>query len=431
MLLLYNFLLYIGFLALLPRIILQKEYRDTLRERLGHIPTPKPSNKKTVWLHCVSVGETQAARPLVNQLIKELPNHRLVISTTTVTGQKLARELFENQADMFFYFPLDFPFSVRRTLQRIKPEVILLMETELWFNLINEASKNGVKIFVVNARLSEKSVRWYRLIKRTIKKILRKIDLVMAQSETDAKRFRLLGVKEQNLITTGNLKFDQSLNETEHNLSRYFADRFGIDEQNNLILAASTHDPEESWLIEAIKLLQNSSLSKSPRLMIAPRHPERFNSVAEQMKLSGFRFVRRSGLESPADRNSTLILLDSIGELRSVMPLAKIVFVGGSLIPHGGQNILEAAIAKKPIVTGFYTMNFQEIVNEFLKNNALIQLPKLEKNTIPAALAEVFAKLLNDQLMRDKIAENAFKLMARSRGASIRSVEALKSRVVE
>ncbi|MCS6873429.1 MAG: 3-deoxy-D-manno-octulosonic acid transferase [Pyrinomonadaceae bacterium] len=419
MLLIYNFLLVVGFLILLPKFLLQAKYRQSLLERLGFLTDF--GTEKVIWLHCVSVGETQAARPLVKALRQQLPDYKLVVSTTTLTGQQLAKKVFSNDAEKIFYFPFDLLFSVRRTLKKVNPKAIVLMETEIWLNLINEASKKGSKVYIVNARLSEKSFKRYKIISKTMQKILEKVERIVAQSEIDAEKFRRF-VEPSKVQATANLKFDQTFEKSEDELTDYFRQRFGIEQNPSLILAASTHEPEEKWILEAFQILQNQF--PNLRLMLVPRHPERFDKVAEMIRLYGYDLIRRSNAESIKDKTAKVILIDSIGELRSLMPLAQIVFIGGSLIKHGGQNILEAAICQKPIITGFYTMNFESIINEFLKHNAIIRLPELkQEDEIIQALVSTFSKLFLDESLRESLSKNAFSIVKSAKGASEKTAE--------
>ena len=424
---LYSFLLTIGFIVLLPWFLFQPKYAAGLRQRFGRLPEFAQNGKPVIWLHCVSVGETNAARPLFIKLKENFPEHRLVVSTTTRTGQKLAKEIFANDAELIFYFPFDWKFTVHRALRHIKPSVVLIMETEIWFNFVREAHKSGVKVFIVNGRLSEKSVARYALIPRTMRRVLHHIDLALMQSNSDAKRLLGLGTRTTKVKVTGNIKFDQQFDETESSLTKELRGRFGISKDAPLIIAASTHAPEERLILQAFKELWKSSTGNLPRLLIAPRHPERFAEVAQLIRESGFDWARRSAIESEEDKKAEVILLDSIGELRAAYPLAEIVFVGGSLIPHGGQNVLEPASAERAIVTGFYTMNFAEIIKEFLAQDALIQLPKLSGKEAAGKLAEIFSELLNDTERREKLAKNAFAVMKKNRGATEKTIEYIKS----
>lgn len=424
---LYSLLLTVGFIALLPRFLFQPKYAAGLRQRFGKLPEFRQNGKPVMWLHCVSVGEANAARPLVKEIRKSFPEYRLVVSTTTRTGQKLAEEIFSTDAEMIFYFPFDWKFTVHRALQKIKPSVVLIMETEIWFNFVREAHKSGAKIFLVNGRLSDKSVTRYAWIPKTMRRVLHHIDSALMQSSADAKRLLGLGSRNTKVKVTGNIKFDQQFDETESGLTKQFRARFAISKDAPLIIAASTHAPEERWILQAFKEAWKNSTENLPRLLIAPRHPERFAEVEALIRESGFDWAKRSAAETDADKLAEVILLDSIGELRAAYPLAEIVFVGGSLIPHGGQSVLEPAVVEKAIITGFYTMNFTEIVKEFTAQDAFVQLPKLAEKEIAVRLAETFLQLLRNPELREKLARNAFAVMKKNRGATEKTMEYIKS----
>ncbi len=425
MFLLYSFLLTVGFILMSPVFLLKKEkYASGFWQRLGYLPDFTPDQRRVVWLHCVSVGETNAARPLVEEIAKQFPANRLIISTTTRTGQTHARNIFKDKAETVFYFPFDFRFSVRRALRHFKPAAILLVETEIWFNFLREANKSGARIAIVNGRLSEKSFKNYTYIKNFIRRVLSFVDLALMQGNADAKRLTALGAHPDKVKVTGNIKFDQSF-ETS-GLTEVLRERFAISKDAPLILAASTHAPEEKWILEAFKLLRKDSPEKPPRLLLVPRHPERFAEVAEIIKKTGFEWVRRSASASEKDKTAEIILLDSIGELRAAYPLAEIVFVGGSLIPHGGQSVLEPAAAEKAIVTGFYTMNFAAAVKEFLEKRALVQLTETNEETVAEDLAREFAMLLRDAEKRAALSKNALEVMRGNRGATAKTIENLK-----
>ena len=427
----YSFFLFIGFLLALPYFLFiawrDGKYRVNFWQRLGYLPEFERggSKKPVVWLHCVSVGETMAAKPLVKALLSEFSDYNLVVSTTTVTGQKLAREIFAAEAVLIFYFPFDFRFAVRRALQIIRPQVVLIMETEIWLNFLRECGEQHVRTAIVNGRLSEKSFRNYRLISFLMAKGLQNLDLALMQNEADAKRLADLGLAADKISITGNIKFDIE-EASENNLTPEFRARFGIDGERKLIIAASTHTPEEKWLLEAFQQVRASFAAGKPRFLIAPRHPERFAEVAGLLEKSGVKFARRSQIPQISDKNCDVILLDSVGELRSVFSLAEIVFVGGSLIPKGGHNILEPASAQKCVVTGFYTFNFTAIVKEFLLHKALVQLPKLEDEEIPAQLARVFTELLGNEQQRQQLAANGRHVLQKNRGATEKTVRRLK-----
>jgi len=426
MFLLYSFLYTISFILISPIFLIKrKKYLAGLRQRFGHIPSLIQDGNPVIWLHCVSVGETNAARPLVDKIFERFPNHRLVVSTTTSTGQKLAQDIFGDRADAIFYFPFDWRFTVRRALRKIEPSIVLIMETELWFNFLREAYKMGAHIAIVNGRLSEKSVKRYFWIHRTMKHVLHYVELALMQDYKSAKRLIQLGIVSNKVKVTGNIKFDQATKADEDGFTKTFRERFAITGKAPLIVAASTHNPEEKIVLEALKEIWKDSKGQLPRLVIAPRHPERFGEVEKLIRETGFDWVRRTEEASTRDKIVEIILLDSIGELREVYPLADVVFVGGSLIPHGGQSILEPAAYGKAIATGFYTRNFEEIIKTFVEKKALIQLPKLNEKDAVRELAGVFRNLIGNNDERKKLASNALNLMKSSRGATDKTLENL------
>jgi|CXWL01.1.fsa_nt_gi 3-deoxy-D-manno-octulosonic-acid transferase len=426
---LYSLVLTIGFLVLLPRFLFDAlfkgKYAAGFKQRLGFLPDFDPRGKKVVWLHCVSVGEANAARPLAERIKNDFPGASLVVSTTTRTGQELARTAFADTADLVFYFPFDWRSTVRRTLRKLNPSVVLLMETEIWFNFIREAYKGGARVCIVNGRLSERSLNRYGKIKRFMKRVLGYLDLALMQDKSDATRIMSLGARASKVKVTGNLKFDHDLDAAETTLTLEFRDRFGFTSEAPLIIAASTHSPEEQWLIEAFKETWKSSGQNLPRLMLAPRHPERFAEVVDLVKASGFTWARRTEQPSGRDKTAEIIILDSIGELRAAYPLAEIVFVGGSLIPHGGQSIFEPAAAGKAIVTGANTANFDAAVNEFLDKDALRQLEPVTEKTAVYKLTIEFLDLLRDPHRRRTLGDNAREVMDTNRGAVAHTIEYL------
>ena len=425
MFLLYSFLLTVIFIILSPLFLLRREkYASGFWQRLGYLPKFEQTENPVIWLHCVSVGEAYAARPLVEEIKNQFPDYRLIVSTTTRTGQNLAREIFKDKAEVVFYFPFDWCFSVHRALVNFQPKAILLMETELWFNFIREAGKSGAFVSIINGRLSEKSFKRYSYIKTFMRRVLSRVDLALMQDNADAKRLMRLGIRGSKVKVTGNIKFDQKYEDS--GLTEILRKRFAVSADAPLIVAASTHAPEERWILEAFKRVWKNSPAKLPRLLIAPRHPERFAEVTGWIKETGFNWVRRSENESERDKTAEIILFDSMGELRAVYPLAEIVFVGGSLIPHGGQSVLEPAVAAKAIVTGFYTMNFAAAVQEFTAKDALVQLPQTGEKYIVRKLAEVFERLLRDAEERENLARNAFAVIEKNSGATEKTIENLK-----
>lgn len=431
---LYSILLALGLLLMTPAFLLRREkYAAGFSQRLGNYPEFIHDERKVIWLHCVSVGETNAARPLVDAIKESFSDHRLVISTTTKTGQELAKDIFKDKADAVVYFPFDLKFTVRRALKNFRPSLILLMETEIWPRFIREAKRSEAKVAIVNGRLSERSVSRYERVRSFISRVLQDIDLALMQGDADAKRLISLGIPAERTVVTGNLKFDVGTTEADAAITGYLRRRFRLDSPRPLIVAASTHELEERWMLESFCSAANGK-DPAPRLLIAPRHPERFDHVAKLIgefrtdpanEWKSYSFVRRSGSEHEIDESADLILLDSIGELRSVYPLANIVFVGGSMIPHGGQSILEPAAAGNATVTGHYTHNFADAIDTFRANDAVIQLPQLAPEKIVDELFDKLSDLLEDADRRRELGENALSVMAANRGATRRTTEKL------
>ena len=426
MYILYSFLLTVGILALLPRFIFDAlrhgKYVAGFRERVGRLPRIAEVGCPVIWLHCVSVGETQAARPLVQALCERYPSYTLAISTTTLTGQTLAREIFRSSAKAVFYFPFDWSWTVRRALRAIGPSVVLVMETELWPNFLRECHKRGVPVVLVNGRISKRSFAGYKKLGRFIKRVVSDLTLAVMQTDGDAERICALGLTPENVRVSGNLKFDMSVGSNEQALTNQLRERFRFNDERPLVVAASTHAPEERIIIEAFKQLRNAYQSKA-RLLIAPRHPERFAEVATLVAASGFKWIRRSDASRSDDSDCDIILLDTIGELRAVYPLAALVFVGGSIAPIGGHNLLEPAAAAKCLITGAHTSNFATIARGLVEQDALVQLPALSDREAPLALGNVLQDLLSDDTRRKEIGDHALSMLRRNRGATERTVE--------
>lgn len=426
---LYSILLTLGVIALLPRFaydaLRHGKYVAGLRERLGQLPPLQPGGRPVIWLHCVSVGETQAARPLVSALLKEYPTHALVVTTTTATGQRIAHEVFRDDAAAVFYFPFDWTWTVRRALRRINPAVVLIMETELWPGFLRECRRRQIAVAVVNGRLSERSFRRYKLARGFISRVVDCLALALMQSEADAERLRALGLERERVLVSGNVKFDAGVDETEHALTAQLRGRFQLTGERPLVVAASTHAPEERIVVEAYRKLCAAAPTLKPRLLIAPRHPERFAEVASLLDASGFRWARRSNVADELDSSCEIILLDSIGELRAVYSLASLVFVGGSIAPVGGHNVLEPATAGACIITGAHTENFHAIMRAFLEAGAIVQLARLPETEVAAALAQACLELLTNDERRQRFSENARLVLEQNRGATERTLKLL------
>jgi 3-deoxy-D-manno-octulosonic-acid transferase len=429
MYLLYSLLLTLGFLVLLPRFafdaLRSRKYITGLRERLGHLPAIAFDDRPLIWIHCVSVGETEAARPLVRALLDKFPSYRLVVSTTTVTGQRIAREAFGREAAAVFYFPIDWAWTVRRVLGTLQPAAVLIMETELWPNLLRECRARAIPVALVNGRISITSFDRYKLIRPFISRLLGNISIALMQSEQDASRIRELGIPNGRVLMTGNVKFDSAEGVIDDGATANIRERFGFDGTERLIVAASTHAPEEDVVIDALKLIKSSEPVYQVRLLIAPRHPERFDEVASLLQGSGLTWARRSDAARSEDESCEVILLDTIGELRAVYPLADVAFVGGSIVPHGGHNALEPAARGVCIVTGAHTDNFAAVTKALLDENAIVQLPQVSASEARVELASALSTLLSNDAQRREMGQRALEVCSRNRGATERTVQML------
>jgi 3-deoxy-D-manno-octulosonic-acid transferase len=412
--LLYSLLLTTFSLLALPFYLwkdrVSGKYRRSFRERMGRVPPGlNPEGRPAVWIHAVSVGEVIASRPLVAALEARLSEHRLLLSTTTVTGQAVARQ-DHGGADDVFYAPFDWAGPVRKALDAVRPSLIVLVETEIWPNLIHEARRRGIRIALVNGRISPRSFPRYRLLRPFFRRVLSQMDLFLMQGEVHAQRIAAMGAPSDRVRVLGNLKFDALPDPDAGDLARL------LDPGRPLWVAGSTVNGEEKEVLEVLREIRQKL--GDVRLLLAPRHPERFDQAYSVVVQAGFRCARRSVLGSPWGQEEVL-LLDSLGELARVYALATVVFVGGSLMPSGGHNVLEAAVAGKAIVVGPHMENFQEIADQFLAEGALVQVASAE------GLARETLALLADPEKRSEVGKRARDLVHRSRGAVEKTVDAL------
>ena len=366
-----------------------------------------------VWLHAVSVGEVLACPGLVAELRERLPGRKVLVSTTTETGMQAARQRLA--ADGVFYCPFDFAFAVRRVLGRLKPALVVVAETELWPNLFREARASGARLAVVNARISDRSFPRYKALRFFFRRVLDCADLLLAQSAEDARRLGEMGAAANRVRVMGTLKYD--LGEPAP-LPPWLAAELEPWAAPGVLLAGSTAEGEEKPVLQAFARLRLRR--PSLRLMVAPRRPERFEPLAEMVRASGFQMQRRSQLvEENAALSADVLLVDTVGELAALYRYASVAFVGGSLVPHGGQNPLEPAWFARPIVVGPSMSNFREITAAFLAAGALRQVKSTED--LPAVLEELFA----DPVAARRMGERARALVETNRGSTARTAEAL------
>lgn len=406
----------------LVRMITGEKYRAGLAERLGRVPNrvrrPNPS-PGCIWIHAVSVGEVLAVSGLIAALRRQFPTRRVVVSTTTAAGQKLARERF-GEADVF-YFPLDFAFALQPYFRALQPELVVLAETEFWPNFLRLARQAGARIAIVNARISDRSLPRYLKLRALWRRILAGVAVFLAQSEQDQRRLVAIGAPADRVRVAGNLKFDVK---APAELPIVGVLRQGLQRAGatHVVVCGSTVEGEEPLLLGAFQ----SILEKHSRavLVLAPRHPERFAAVGALLASSGLKFWQRSRLAGEGPIAGGVLLLDTIGELAAVYALASLAFVGGSLVPRGGHNILEPAQHGVPILVGPHTENFRDIVGIFLRADAVNVVRRQN-------LAAEVLRLLQDRAARETLGRRAAEVFHSQSGATQRTLEALQPLLAE
>jgi len=407
---------------LLFRALRYRKYRDGWGQKfLGLAPRLEPpqGNRKRIWLHAVSVGEVNLLKPIVAELKATRPDWEFVVSATSKTGYELARGLFGATTSVF-YCPLDFTWAVKRALRRIKPDALILVELELWPNLIASARKSGVKVAIVNGRISDGSFKSYRRVRRFLAPTFRQIDLIVAQDEPAANYFRALSPVKERVVVSGSIKFDGIQTDRNNPKTRELARLAGITPQDVVYLCGSTQSPEESGAIETYRRLcrQYPNL----KLLLVPRHKERFEEVAQSLDDSEFAWTRRSSLvpnSPPVGEAARIVLVDALGELGAWWGLAQIAFVGGSWGNRGGQNMLEPSGYGAAVSFGPNTRNFRKIVETLLRANAAVVVANVDEAT------EFVRKCLEDVGYREALGDAARQTVLQNRGAAKRTLAAL------
>ncbi|MGC8492285.1 MAG: 3-deoxy-D-manno-octulosonic acid transferase [Syntrophobacteraceae bacterium] len=428
MFLLYSLVLSGYFAVMLPvlfyRSLRQGKHTQGVGERFGNLPESLRSDgRPTIWFHSCSVGETLSIEPLVKELHHRFPDARLVFSTVTATGQAVARERFSPYGrGNIFYFPVDLGWVCSRFLDHIGPTVIVITDTEIWPNLLRKAHKRAIPVVMANGRISLHSARFYRLVRPLMRKVFANYAAFLMQSEEDAERIRGLGAPPDRVSVSGNIKYDKRPveREKEEEVCRLLEESLGIRPgAGDLIVAGSTHEAEEQVLFEALRRVRLSPGLEKTRLLLAPRHPERFDGVADLAARAGFA-VRRRSEKNGAGAEAQVLLLDSIGELATAYRFATVAFVGGTLIPHGGQNILEPAWHAKPIVIGPSMENFRKTAEDFLARGAVRQIraQMADRQSQIAELTEIFSRLLADESERTAMGRAARSVLESNQGAS-------------
>jgi 3-deoxy-D-manno-octulosonic-acid transferase len=414
----YSAALGLGLVVSLPywlwQMVRHGKYRQGLGERLGRVPARLDlARGRAIWIHAVSVGEVLAVAGLVEELKRRLPTHRIFISTTTDTGQRLARKKFGEGG--VFYFPMDFGWAIRPYLRALQPEMVVMAETEFWPNFLRLAHGSGARVAVVNARISDRSWPGYRRWRGLLRGMLKNVDLFLAQTEADAARLRDIGAVEERVRVAGNSKFDIPAPAATEIVERMHAAALASG-AGPVLVCGSTLEGEESLLLKAFENL----LVAHPRavMVLAPRHPERFGEVAGLLRQMSIRFYRRSEWRGEALAGGVL-MLDTIGELAAMYALADIAFVGGSLVPRGGHNIIEPARYGVAIVVGNHTENFRDIVRLFQSRDA-VRIVGL------AELPLVLMELLGDDEKRRALGQRAAETVQSQTGATARTADELE-----
>ena len=404
----------------LYQILRHGKYRTGFVERMGKVPArlfgadASTRPRHVVWVHAVSVGEVLAVSGLLAELRRSFPRHRVLVSTTTDTGQALARKRFGEEN--VFYFPMDFEFTIRPYLRALQPELVVLAETEFWPNFLRLVYASGARIAVVNARISDRSWPRYRRFRWALQKMLRHVDLFLAQTQQDSARLQSIGAEAARVQITGNLKFDVNLPAPPpivESLRRSLA----AEQAGPVLVCGSTVDGEEPPLLKAFENLRVAH----PRavMILAPRHPERFDQVAILLQQLGIRSYRRTRWAGETLAGG-VFLVDSIGELAALYGLADVAFVGGSLVPRGGHNIIEPAQHGVAIVTGTFTENFRDIV-------ALFQSREAVRIVTLAELPLTLMQLLANDAERHALGRRAEETIRSQMGATSRTLEGLRT----
>lgn len=421
---LYDLTLLLVAAALIPWYLLRRTLglrsRRGLRERFGLYAPQRLaviSGRPVIWIHAVSVGETRAAIPLIKGLRQAWPEHALVLTNVTETGHEVARAMAE--LDLCLFFPLDLSFVIRRVLARLNPSLIVIVETEIWPNLIHAAALRHIPLVLVNGRISDRSYPRYRRFKRILASILTQVRCFCMQSEVDSARIIALGARPESVFTSGNLKFDMPMNlaETDAALLRL---RYRLPDHLPVWICGSTHDGEEALLLQCYRTLlaQGEELV----LVLAPRHPPRVPAVCDLLSTQGFPYRRRSELTAatPLLTIGEILVVDTLGELLPLYAASDLVFVGGSLVPVGGHNLLEAALVHRPVIFGPHMHNFREISQLILDAGAGRQVSS------PEELPALIAGYLRDPQRGVEEGTAGERLIAAHTGATARTVAQLQ-----
>lgn len=407
--------------VLLYRRLRYNRYRKGWGHRFGKI-TRKAPDKKCIWLHAVSVGEVNATRTVVDELAKRFGEYEILITTTTDTGFARANAIYGSRLQVC-YFPLDFSWIMRRAFSVIRPAICILMELEVWPNFAETAAALNIPVIVANGRITERSARRYSLVKPFVKKMFGNIACILAQTEQYAERFRQLGCSPEKVIVTGSLKYDTAQIADKVDGAETLAAQLGIGSERRWV-AGGTGNDEEVIILDVYKKLKEHNEFDDVRLVIVPRKPERFDEVADLIRKNGFDVIRYSDVKNKGKQSSIfnlqssiVILGDTMGDLRKFYALATVIFVGRSLVPMGGSDMMEAAALGKCTIFGPYAFNFKQTVEALLAGNGAVLVNNADE------LFETMRKSLLDDNFCRQIARNGREVIRKNQGATIRTVE--------
>jgi 3-deoxy-D-manno-octulosonic-acid transferase len=401
--------------AWIPWMILSGKRRKNFTHRLGFFldRIPPPKGRRRIWIHAVSVGETLSSVPLVRMLGEKLPTTEIFFSTVTLTGQEVARKTLGGLVETTLFFPFDLPGVSGKFLDRVHPDLVAILETEIWPNFLGECASRRIPVIILNGRISERSFSGYGRMRSFFAGVLSCLSAVAAQTEEDARRIIALGADPERVTVTGNMKFDVA--PPPENVTPFLSWLRGERERGGLwFVAGSTHEGEEEAVLSAFGDLR--SVNRSVRLLLAPRHPERFEAVAQLCILRGWPVTRKTEIAGGESESSApVVLLDTVGELLAAYSSADIAFVGGSLVPRGGHNILEPALFGVPTITGTHTGNFREINEIFTRGEAVITVQD------GAELSRLLSEWATDQSPFAEVGRRARGLLESFRGATARN----------
>lgn len=395
----------------------RRNFPDRLGLRLPYIPAS--SGGKRVWIHAVSVGETLSAAPLIRKLRERIPDAEIMLSTVTITGQETAGKVLGAETAARFYFPFDLPGIAGKFLDRLRPDAVVILETEIWPNFLAECHGRGIPAMIVNGRISGRSFGGYARFRFFFSRVLACLTAITAQTKEDAGRFLALGADPSAVTVTGNMKFDVAQPAAAHTPLLALLTGEKSSAGTKWLIAGSTHEGEEEAVLRALG--EARSLNDSVKLLLAPRHPERFDAIEELCRRKGWEVERRTRIaEGFKGILPPVILLDTMGELSSAYAAADIAFVGGSLVPKGGHNILEPALFGVPAIVGPHMENFREIAEIFREARAIRQVRSASE------LSSVLVRWAADPSVENETGRRARELLAAFRGATERNVEVIE-----